>query len=62
QHLTTTPSHHLHLRSVATATTTPFSDPSQPPPHHPLLRSVATTTTPTQNRHNYHTSRSVATT
>ncbi|KAK2364663.1 hypothetical protein QL285_089509 [Trifolium repens] len=43
QHLTTTPQHHLHLRSVAA--TTPFSDPSQPPPP-PHLRSIATTTPP----------------
>ncbi|MCI89159.1 hypothetical protein A2U01_0110447, partial [Trifolium medium] len=32
QHLTTTHPHHLHLRSVEAATTTPFSDLLQPPP------------------------------
>ncbi|MCI46466.1 hypothetical protein A2U01_0067706, partial [Trifolium medium] len=37
QDLTTTPPHHLHLKSVVAATTTPFSEPSQPPP--PQLRS-----------------------
>ncbi|PNX91397.1 hypothetical protein L195_g047528, partial [Trifolium pratense] len=34
QHITTTAPHHLHLRSVAAAATTPLSNPSQPPPPH----------------------------